>query len=137
MGCRGVGCRHSNRTKNLTHDLPQADLGVGGAEHSRGFEPSTLGIVSLCFISHEVSIKSFCKSQFPHKLVNLFFTSVMMKDKLTDLWGNRFLKTDFVNTFCAIILNAPVQIWALGGLSAAGASNAVYSSLDGVTWSQV
>jgi len=29
-----------------------------------------------------------CKSQFPHKSVNFFFILGMMKDKLTDLWGN-------------------------------------------------
>ena len=39
-------------------------------------------------ISQKVFIKSFCKSQFPHKSVNLFFISVMIKDKLTDLCGN-------------------------------------------------
>ena len=33
-------------------------------------------------------IKSFCKSQFPHKSVNLFHILVIMKDKLTNLWGS-------------------------------------------------
>jgi len=36
-------------------------------------------------ISQKVFIKSFFKSQFPHKSVNLFFILVTMKDKLTDL----------------------------------------------------
>ena len=40
------------------------------------------------FISHEVFFKSFCKSQFPHKSVNLFFILVIVKDRLTDLWGS-------------------------------------------------
>ena len=44
----------------------------------------------------------FCKSQFPRKSVNLFFMLVMMKDKLTDLCGNRLLQSDYVNTFCEI-----------------------------------
>jgi hypothetical protein len=35
-----------------------------------------------------VLLKSFCKSQFPHKFVNLFFILVIVKDKLTDLWGS-------------------------------------------------
>jgi len=37
-------------------------------------------------ISQKVFLKSFCKSQFPHKSVNLFFILVIVKDKLTDLW---------------------------------------------------
>ena len=40
------------------------------------------------FISHKVLIKSFCKSQFPHKSVNLFFILIIIKDKLTNLCGN-------------------------------------------------
>ena len=39
------------------------------------------------FISHKVFLKAFCKSQFPHKSVKVFFISVIVKDKLTDLWG--------------------------------------------------
>ena len=44
------------------------------------------------FISQKVFIKSFCKSQFPHKYVNLFFISVTTTDKLTGLCGNRLLQ---------------------------------------------
>ena len=40
------------------------------------------------FISQKVSIKSFCKSQFLHKSVNVCFILVMINDKLTDLCGN-------------------------------------------------
>ena len=36
-------------------------------------------------VSQKVFITLFCTSQFPHKLVNLFVTSVIIKDKLTDL----------------------------------------------------
>ena len=39
-------------------------------------------------MSHEVFMNSFCKSQFPHKSVNLFFILVTIKDKLTDLCGS-------------------------------------------------
>ena len=42
----------------------------------------------LGFISQKVFLKSFYKSQFPHKFVNLFSTSGMMKDMLTILCGN-------------------------------------------------
>ena len=34
------------------------------------------------------SVVFFCKSQFLHKSVNLFFILVIVKDKLTDLWGS-------------------------------------------------
>ena len=39
-------------------------------------------------ISHNVFIMSFCKSQFPHKSVNLLFVLVIVKDELMDLWGS-------------------------------------------------
>ena len=54
------------------------------AKPARGDEVSSL--------TH-FSIKSFCKSQFPHKSVNLFFTLLIVKDKLTDLWGFDFCNT--------------------------------------------
>jgi len=37
------------------------------------------------FISHRVFSESFCKSQFPHKSIKLFFVLVIIKDKLTNL----------------------------------------------------
>jgi len=36
----------------------------------------------------KVFLKSFCKSQFPHKFVNYFFTLVIVKDRFADLWGS-------------------------------------------------
>ena len=51
-------------------------------------------------ISHTVLLKSFCRSQFPHKFVNLFFILVIVKGKLTDLWGSSLLQSGFQNTLC-------------------------------------
>jgi hypothetical protein len=45
----------------------------------------------ITLISHKVFIKSFGKSQFSHKFVNFFLITVMIKDKLTYLRGNRLL----------------------------------------------
>jgi hypothetical protein len=42
------------------------------------------------------------QSQFSHKSVNLFSILVIIKDKLTNLWGNRLFRHDFMNTFCAV-----------------------------------
>ena len=39
-------------------------------------------------ISQKVFAKLFCRSQFPHKLVNLIFLLVIIKDELTGLCGN-------------------------------------------------
>ena len=39
-------------------------------------------------ISHKVSFKSFCKSRFPHKFVNLSFTISNIKNTLTNSYGN-------------------------------------------------
>ena len=47
-------------------------------------------------------MKSFCRSQFPHKSVNMFFTLVIIKDKSTNLCGNSNLQNDGINTFCEI-----------------------------------
>ena len=39
-------------------------------------------------IPQRVFVKSFCRSQLPHKSVNLSFTITDLKNKLTDLVGN-------------------------------------------------
>ena len=44
------------------------------------------------FISHKVLIKSFGKSEFPHKYVNLFLIITNTKDRMTDLCGNRLVQ---------------------------------------------
>ena len=49
-------------------------------------------------VSHKVFSMSFCKSQFPHKPVNPFFTLVIVKDTLTDLWRSRHLQNEIENT---------------------------------------
>ena len=46
--------------------------------------------------------KSFGKSQFPHKFVNSFFILVIIKDKLTDLWGNWLLQNNCIHTLYEI-----------------------------------
>ena len=60
--------------------------------HSRGWH---LWEIDLRFApglppgwSHtKCSPSHFCKSQFPHKSVNLFLILVIVNDKFTDLWG--------------------------------------------------
>ena len=53
-------------------------------------------------ISLKVFLKSFCRSKFPHKFVDIFFRLKMIKDKLTDVWGSRLLPNDFTNILCEI-----------------------------------
>ena len=55
-------------------------------QHARAVGNAMLPPVHVAH--HTVFIMSFCKRQFPHKSVNLFFISVIRKDKLTDLCGN-------------------------------------------------
>ena len=43
---------------------------------------------SLALQLNHFFLKSFCKSQFPHKSVNSFSISVIVKDRLTNLWGS-------------------------------------------------
>ena len=51
--------------------------------------------------------KSFCKSKFSHKSVNVLFIFVIVKDKLTNLCGNRLLQNDFIDTFCEMKSRCP------------------------------
>ena len=51
------------------------------------------------FISQNLFVKSFCKSQFPHKSVNLSFSITNVKNKFTDLCGNWLLQNDFMKIF--------------------------------------
>jgi len=85
-----------------------------------------LGVPSLVprvsprdFISHTVFIKSFCKSQLPHKSVNVSFIITDIKNKLTDLCGNGLLQKNFINILCEIRKrgeepDAPGEKWAEG-----------------------
>jgi len=54
------------------------------------------------FILQKVFTKTFGKNQFPYKSVFVFFILVMIKDKLTDLCGNRLLQNGFTNISCEI-----------------------------------
>ena len=49
------------------------------------YVPALMGLGKL--ISQKVFLKSFCKCQFPHEFVNVFFILVIEKNKLTDVWG--------------------------------------------------
>ena len=51
-------------------------------------------------IYEKVFIKMFCKSHVWHKSVDFFFISTNIKNKLTDLCGNRLLQNDLINTLC-------------------------------------
>ena len=47
---------------------------------------NTFGVRNL--IANKVLLKSFRKSQLPHKSVNLFIILVIVKDELTKFWGS-------------------------------------------------
>ena len=55
------------------------------AVEGRDLMPYERGSQSVVARVHQAS---FCKSPFPHKSVNVFFISVIIKDKLTNLYGN-------------------------------------------------
>jgi len=60
-------------------------------------------------ISQKVFIKFFCKSQFPHKSVNISFIITNMKNEFTNLCRNALLQND-VNTFCEIMADSHRRI---------------------------
>ena len=82
----------------LTSDLPLGCLQGGWARNLLGGQVEAevdqklfqLRLVHLQspFISDKVFVKSFCRSQLPHKSVNLSFTVTNMKHKLTKLCGD-------------------------------------------------
>ena len=51
-------------------------------------------------ISHKAFLKSFRRSQLPHKSVNVSFTITDIKNQMTDMWANGLLQNDLINTFC-------------------------------------
>jgi hypothetical protein len=53
-------------------------------------------------ISQKVLVKSFSKIQLPHKSVNVSFIITNVKNKLTDVCGNRLLQNGLINTSCEI-----------------------------------
>jgi hypothetical protein len=74
----------SNQTKEISIKSNQIDFAI---------ERQNTGAIAAhrdhhTLVAHKVFLKSFCKSQLPHKCVNFFLTSVVVKDKLPDLKGN-------------------------------------------------
>ena len=61
-------------------DVRGRQRGPGGGLAAHADPP---GLISL-----KVFVKLFCKSEFPHKSVNLLCISVKGKDELTILWGS-------------------------------------------------
>jgi hypothetical protein len=77
---QGVECAPPRPPKPGVHGgSPPSSLTSAGPPHTCGTHD---------LISQKVFIQSFCKSQFPHKSVYLFFVLVMVEDTLTDLWGS-------------------------------------------------
>ena len=83
-----------------------------GPEHkltNDGTEEPTFAILSFfswptCTetVSHTKGFKVVLQKSMLTQIVNLFFILVVVKDKLTDLWGSWLSLNDFINTFCAI-----------------------------------
>jgi len=46
---------------------------------------------------HNVFLKSSRKSEFPHKIFNVFFMLVIVNDKLTYLWGSQLSETKHIS----------------------------------------
>ena len=103
-----IGCRHeTDKSGNRSYRAPTDKTGHDtsdntilrrwctrrterGSERRWSFPSSTTSATASTASSSTVSshIKSFGKSQSPHKSVNLFSILVMIKDKLSDLCGN-------------------------------------------------
>ena len=53
-------------------------------------------------VSQKAFVKLFYKSQPPYKFVNLSLMITNMQNKMTDLYWNRLLQNDLINTFCEL-----------------------------------
>ena len=59
-------------------------------------------------LSHTVFSRSFCRSQLPHKSVNLSCTITRIKSKLTEFCGNWRLQNDSKVVFYTLCETSPV-----------------------------
>ena len=76
----------------VKNNLDEVRRGEGSHRQAR----TPLGPASI-LISHKMLSKSFCKTQFPHRFVNVFFIKVIVQDELTDLWRSSILPNAFQN----------------------------------------
>jgi len=116
FGVQGSGSRNWSQGSEFREEgVWCGEVGIGCLEGGWG---GCGGAAGRVLISQKVITKSFCKCQFPHKLVNLFFILVMIKDQLTDLCGDLPLQNDFMNTFCEIsswCAGRAVRAWCVSG----------------------
>ena len=96
-GQRVAGCERGARAR-AAHAL-----GRGGQRAHQRLQRRRL------LIPQGVFIMSFCRSQLPHKSVNLLSITTDINDKLTNSCGNRLLQNDFINIFCETSLPSPEQ----------------------------
>ena len=64
--------------------------------------PRAGGKAGIQLISHRVFLKSFCRSQLPHKFVDVSSAITDMENNMTDFCGNGLSQNDFENTLCEI-----------------------------------
>ena len=96
-------CIESQEEEEVTRNESAAPVGrnlatceqPGNRLNGFGLE---LNIIAQLYLT-KLFLKSFCRSQLPHKSVNLSFTVTYVKNKLTDLYGNWLLPNDFKNTW--------------------------------------
>ena len=75
--------------------------------------------------------KSFLKSQFPHKSINVIFILVTMKEELMDLWENWLFQIDFMNTLCETKMPNRKKRWREDAIR-----NLIQTSIDDKYWAQ-
>jgi len=107
-GLRASGCaRCGAGAGSWTIDYQSLFPGCGCSKTAAQTPPSTApwhiaGCGSRSFIAHKVFIKLFYKSQFPHKFVQLSFNITNIENKSTDVYENRLLQNDFIDTISGI-----------------------------------
>ena len=107
-GLRASGCaRCGAGAGSWTIDYQSLFPGCGCSKTAAQTPPSTApwhiaGCGSRSFIAHQVFIKLFYKRQCPHKFVQLSFNITNIENKSTDVYENRLLQNDFINTISGI-----------------------------------
>ena len=120
---RAADCLFSEGSDPVRDGVNQhfsSDRPANAREERRRLLPSDAQQVYL----NQNVLKSFCRSQLPHKSINFPFTITNIKNMMKDLCGDRLLKNDLKKTLCEIKVQvstaAPGRAGSNQGLSRQG-----------------
>ena len=85
---REGGCNLGREGVRFSHPLQMLLRAVSGLSYERQRPHDCVSLQLRYIVSQKVLINSFCRSQSPHKSVNLSSMITDIKDTMTDLCGS-------------------------------------------------